>query len=267
MSRFFIYVLHRAESNCVYVGMTQNGMKRPKDHGRAWNMKHNAHYPVVGWIKKYGRDYEITILEEFADASPLEAAEIFYIAYFKSIGMRLLNCTEGGDGRTGLRWSKEQREAISRRNTGAVFSAEHRFNLSKAKLGQAKHSDETRAKIGKKLKGRSPTKEQLAKRSIALLKIPTHVRKHGLQVFVAWRQALKLSQKQVARLLNLGLSTVARFEQGRTASTEACNDIPEHVREVGPEITRAWRLSLGLSQRAANKLLGLPHGTLQRFES
>lgn len=154
MNQFVIYALHHDSSNSVYVGKTGHGMKRPNGHGSPYNLRVNARLPVVCWIKKLIANnfkYEISIIEECDSFDSLGKAEIFYIAYFRSIGMRLLNQTGGGDGAT-------------------MFSDEHRAKISRAHMGR-KASLETRARIA--AGATNPSEETRRKRSIAMMKYVT----------------------------------------------------------------------------------------------
>lgn len=116
MNKYLIYVLHHPDSKHVYVGKSCSGMKRPKEHGAVGYMKRNKNYPVVRWIEKLrlsGKIYEIAVVEDFVTASDLAETEKFYIAYFRSLGISLLNLTDGGDGTLGAKASAEKRKKLA----------------------------------------------------------------------------------------------------------------------------------------------------------
>jgi group I intron endonuclease len=123
MSKRIIYILHRDDSNSVYVGKTNRGLFRAREHKKPYNLKKFAHLPVVRWINKHG-DYVVTVLEECLTDSDLVEAEKFYIAYFRCIGMQLLNLTVGGEGIAGLKKSKESIEKTASKIRGRKASAE-----------------------------------------------------------------------------------------------------------------------------------------------
>ncbi len=144
MSQFIVYALHHVNSSRVYVGKSSSGLKRPRGHGHPWNLKKHARLPVVCWIGKLqrlGYRYEIVVLEECESRHALAMAEQFYISYFNSVGMRLLNQTNGGDGPSLL--SEITRAKISARCRGRQHTSETRAKIA---IAARNISDETRAK-------------------------------------------------------------------------------------------------------------------------
>ena len=159
---------------------------RPKRHGRAEHLKRWGHLPVGRWIRKLrmqGKEYEIVVLATCTDNNDLNETEMFYITYFRSIGMQLLNCTDGGDGSLNpspetrakmsaaskKRWpesakkfsglgrvpSLETREKIAAKKRGISRSLEVRQKISATRLQRGyKISAEMRVQIATKLKDR-----------------------------------------------------------------------------------------------------------------
>jgi len=149
-----IYLLHHPESEHVYVGQSSQGLKRPRQHSSQRSLDKLGHLPRIKWIKSLkqrGLEPEITVLEECASTGDLDEAECFHIANFKSLGIPLLNLTEGGDGgaeisrrywanpearekkrieRQGKKWNNEVRAKMSASAKGKPKSVEHRANLS-----------------------------------------------------------------------------------------------------------------------------------------
>lgn len=105
MNGLVVYALsHPTTGEVRYIGKSESGLKRPRQHGYLSHLKRQAHLPSVRWIKKLreqGLDYVIEVVEEFLDRPSLMEGEKFYISYFRSLGFRLLNICEGGEGRTG----------------------------------------------------------------------------------------------------------------------------------------------------------------------
>jgi len=62
--------------------------------------------------------------------------EQFWIAYFRFIGCRLTNHTDGGEGLTGYSFSPEARARIAASNKGKIIPVELRERWSKAKTGK-----------------------------------------------------------------------------------------------------------------------------------
>lgn len=99
----------------------------------------------ANWIRsliKSGRRPEIVVLARVA-ASTADAAERFWIAYFRAYGARLVNLTDGGLSRTHLDPEVRRKHSKFMREYRASLTSEQRGRLS-AKLSAAK-------------KGRPPT--------------------------------------------------------------------------------------------------------------
>jgi hypothetical protein len=100
-----VYALsHPVTGGIRYIGRSSRGLERPRQHGSKRNLRVNAHLPVVRWIRKLRSEhleYVIEVIEECSTLEALNEAERFYIAYFRSLGFRLLNICDGGEGRTG----------------------------------------------------------------------------------------------------------------------------------------------------------------------
>ena len=97
------------------------------------------------------------------------ALERRYIRWYgrKDLGTGILrNITDGGEGFSGLIFSKEHRDKISANHKGKIVSEETRAKLSLAGKGQVR-SEEYRAKMSAVQKGHPVSEEQRAKISIA----------------------------------------------------------------------------------------------------
>lgn len=120
MSTFVYGLVDPMTQQIRYVGQTSVGMSRPKS-GR-----YNGH--CKNWIKSiYPHKPEIIILEVWNGIDDekqwLNETEIFYIAYFKMVGAKLTNMTDGGDGVSrGNFVSLETRKKMSRARRGVPRS-------------------------------------------------------------------------------------------------------------------------------------------------
>lgn len=133
MKKFLIYALHHDSSQHVYVGKSSQGLNRPREHGKNYNLKKFAHLPVCRWITKLrsnGHDYSFSILELCDSTLSLAEAERFYIELYRSIGMKLLNLTDGGEGTLGIKKSPEEIERMRTRNLGRKASVETKLKMS-----------------------------------------------------------------------------------------------------------------------------------------
>jgi hypothetical protein len=163
-----------------YVGMSKNGLRRPKQHGEAGSLRRLTHR--TAWIKTLrsaGFDYTIVVLEEIASTDALANTERFWIAYGRALGWPLTNHTDGGEGllnptpetrakmrasnlgkkhAAGWKLSAETRARISAALSGRKQSASHRA----ARTGR-KHSAESRAKMTASQKARWAKRKEILK--------------------------------------------------------------------------------------------------------
>lgn len=129
LSRFIIYALHHNDSPRIYIGRSSTGLERPRQHGKT-----KTCFPVSRWahkLSKQGKTYSIAVLEEFDSPEHLNEAERFYISYFRSLGIPLLNCTDGGEGLYNA--TAETRAKLSAAMTGRTFTPEWKAKISRAK--------------------------------------------------------------------------------------------------------------------------------------
>jgi hypothetical protein len=90
-------------------------------------------------------------------------AEKFWIAYFRSIGSRLLNLTIGGEGTLNFSHSEETKKKIGQSHRGKRLTDAHRAILRNRVV-----TPEQRARISSSLKGRGPGIETAKKISQTL---------------------------------------------------------------------------------------------------
>ena len=94
-----IYKIQNLLNNKVYVGQSNNILRRWKDHKtNAFNSNdHNYNTHLYRSIRKYGlQNFSFEILEE-CSTSELDAREIYWISYYNSF-FEGYNLTMGGDG-------------------------------------------------------------------------------------------------------------------------------------------------------------------------
>ena len=167
-----VYGLHAGDNVIRYVGMTARSAKeRFREHIKHRNA--NKHFPVYDWMRKYGDEIQIVILQSYETRAEASKGEV---AFIKELGFdNLLNCTYGGEGvtywsdearakmsKTKSNQSLETREKIAKAKTGKTLSKEHKEKLRKARLGYV-HSDKTKAKMSKAKQNQSPeTREKIS---------------------------------------------------------------------------------------------------------
>jgi hypothetical protein len=114
-----IYVLHHPSSPRVYVGQTSRGELRFKEHFSEHYLASTERQARTKWIRslrKRGFEPIVTVLEVCARPEDLNEAESFYIAYFRAIGVPLLNHGDGGEhSNRGFTWEYTD-EQLQRHN-------------------------------------------------------------------------------------------------------------------------------------------------------
>ncbi|MGH9024078.1 MAG: NUMOD3 domain-containing DNA-binding protein, partial [Acidimicrobiia bacterium] len=99
---------------------------------------------------------EIEVLEEYDRPEDLPEAERFWIAYYRSLGCRLTNLTNGGDGASGRTLTSDARARIAAANKArGPISEETRRRMSESHRGRrGPMAEERRLKISKARGGR-----------------------------------------------------------------------------------------------------------------
>lgn len=153
----FIYTLIDPITNEVrYVGKSDNPWYRLYKGNKIHiaHLKDNSNTHKVKWLNNLKNNNLVPILQilEECNKSEWQKREIEWINFYKSIGSKLTNSTDGGKGAGGFKFSEESKQKISLKNKGK------------------KRSKETCEKISKSLTGFKMTEEQKNKMSIAAKK-------------------------------------------------------------------------------------------------
>lgn len=159
---FYTYI-HFKKSNMMpfYVGKGSGKRIFSKQRSKQWHYVVNKH----GFVAE--------IASKFKNENDAFEHERFLIWCFKSIGIELINATEGGEGLSGFNHSEQTKFKISFKNSGRKLTEDHKLKLSLAKLGSNHHnfgnhhSDKTKEKLSKSLFGRKFTDETKKKMSLA----------------------------------------------------------------------------------------------------
>lgn len=153
-----IYSLSEESGEIRYIGKTVKSLSsRLCQHLCIARKKTHSHHRD-NWLRSLlskGILPSIALLEEVNGNGCAE--EIRWISIFRSSGADLVNTTEGGEGVTGLRHSKETKDRWSKLrrgiSTGRPIHPNAKAALLAANLGSIR-SEETRSKISAALKGR-----------------------------------------------------------------------------------------------------------------
>jgi hypothetical protein len=134
-----------------YVGKSSSGLKRPKQHLSPGSSKEKT--KLGRWLRSHvtkSLEPRIIVLEaSIQTQSELNSAEIYWIGLLRLAGADLKNMSSGGEAsRAGIRLTKKQRVAISKRQIGRTITKEHREKTSATLMGHT-HTPETIDKISR----------------------------------------------------------------------------------------------------------------------
>lgn len=158
MSNYIIYE-HISPSGKVYVGQTVNTERRWRSKGYNYLIKnkngHFVHRYFAHALIKYGWDnFEHKVILECSSKSEADYTEKYLIKWYKLHNVSY-NCTDGGEGSLGLKFTKETRKQMS-----------ERMLLNNPFKGKCKTEDQ-KQKQREKMIGRKATKETREKMSKA----------------------------------------------------------------------------------------------------
>lgn len=129
-----IYLARNIVNDNVYIGITTRPLEKRviQHYSDARNNKYNA--PLHNAIRKYGTQAFTWKVLETVDNKYLPYVEQVYITYYRLMGYKLYNATEGGDGTIGYKHTDEAKAKMSKARKGTNY-------------GGRKHTPETRAKM------------------------------------------------------------------------------------------------------------------------
>ena len=185
------------------MGVTTSVRKRKNGH---YNPSRSDTSYRANWLRSQIKKGTLPVLEviEQGQGEGWTEREMYWIALYREQGTRLVNTTDGGEGRWGGRPSQETRLKMSLAHKGIPLTEEHKLKLSIANKGQVvtpeqrehlskintgkKHSEETKrlcaiasakkgpvtdemkARISKTLTGRKHSPERIAAVKAGMLK-------------------------------------------------------------------------------------------------
>lgn len=142
-----VYMFQNMISGGVYVGQTIRTINERRGVHISMLRRgvHDNLHLQSAWNKYGEQAFEFCILETYATIEETNEAEIFYIQYFRSIGVRLYNIRDGG---AKGRMSVESRAKMSIAKRGRKQSAAHTAKIKEARARTGyTHSAETREKM------------------------------------------------------------------------------------------------------------------------
>lgn len=117
----------------------------------------NSYYKNI--VNKCGKENILISKIDCSTESFALLLEKGLIKCLRSMGVKLSNMTDGGDGVSGLKWSEASKLKSSEKRKGIGPSEETKLKIKEALKGRAptnlgvSHSEEVKAKISKALKG------------------------------------------------------------------------------------------------------------------
>lgn len=162
---WYIYVLKDPRDGEVrYVGFTIDIKRRYRNHITSSQREKTYKANWIRSVLRAGFKPALEIIESgYGDWQEREA---HWIEYYRSIGARLTNATNGGDGTPGYVMSDEAKAKLRRGALGRVISIEQREKLRIANMGKV-HPPSVREKISAGNKGKIRTPEMLEKYKLA----------------------------------------------------------------------------------------------------
>lgn len=167
--KFYVYEHWRTDRNeCFYVGKGQGK--------RAWKFDPGARgRAYLNLFKEIGRaKIDVKLVFDGLDEQGSFDLEIERISHWRSLGIAIVNMTDGGEGASGNCPSEETRQKLSVALKGKLKSPEHKARTGAALKGNKnsfglKRCDEDRAAIRARSIGRKHTPETREKMRLAKL--------------------------------------------------------------------------------------------------
>ena len=156
----YVYTLSDPRTGDVrYVGVTNNPRNRFNSHMR----DNRASNHRTRWINSLVRDglKPIMAIIDETDRDNWAQCEMMWIAHYRSIGCKLVNSTDGGEGATGYVHSEEQRRKIADTQRGKKYSEESRRKMSESQKNRPPITNESRRKMSEA--SRNHSKESFRK--------------------------------------------------------------------------------------------------------
>lgn len=195
-----IYVLtHPSTSEIRYVGGTTRTLEsRLREHLIPEKKKFTHKGKWVAQLRKLGLQPQIVCVE-VVDGHFAET-EKDWIYFLRSIGTRLTNLTDGGQGVIGYKWTNEMRKRVSEHMSatrrGKKLSEEHKKKMSLAKLGKTRgpFSEEHKKRLSESQKARQ-TRTKVSEETRAKMSASQRERKRK-KLSEEVKNKMSIAQKQ-----------------------------------------------------------------------
>jgi len=121
-----IYIAHNIVNDKCYIGQTIRTLEARKTE----HLTKKRRTAFSNAVFKYGKDaFEWIVLEELPNEE-LNDAEMFWIAYYKSIGIELYNLTIGGESTKGYKHTNNAKQRMSTMKMGSSADSSTKERMS-----------------------------------------------------------------------------------------------------------------------------------------
>lgn len=249
---FYVYILYRPDGRPCYVGKGKGDRWRRHEWKSLIGKHPNPHLENI--IRNAGGSLRrVKIANELVEAESFELERFLITEIRREInGGPLVNLTDGGEGPSGLKFSPEVIEKMSKSLLGkpawnkgkkGCFSEETREKMRSAKIGK-KQSPEVVAKRAALMTGRITSEQTKEKLSIA---------RKGMKFSDEWRASLKKANRSSDPEVRAKISSSTRLSMAnlppevrdklRTRSLNLTSEqMKERRRIMSNENARKYRL-------------------------
>lgn len=213
MTKFYVYEHWRPDTGrCFYVGKGKN------DRAYRLSYRNRYHRAISAKLVKLGMEVEIRIVARGLGENEAFALEMERIAFWRMVGIPLVNQTAGGDGIYGFRHSPKTRQ---RQRLSALNS----------------WSEERRASASRTLKGRGKSEKACANMSAGAKRRhsdPDERRKNSERIKAKWADpayrekilaARRQTKKERAQEISLNMSAAFKEVWARPGYREKMSEI------------------------------------------
>jgi group I intron endonuclease len=141
---FYIYTIHNILNNKIYVGKTNDPVRRWQKHVEsAFSNRKDHKFYIHRAIAKYGvKGFVFTVIQQFNSEIEQYLAEKYWIQYFDSRNNKLgYNLTEGGEGCVGRILSQTTKNKIQSSLIGHSVSQDTRNKIANKLIGRERLQD------------------------------------------------------------------------------------------------------------------------------
>ena len=205
---YYIYKISNTINQKLYIGKTNNPKYRWYKHKLISKDTFNKYkkYPIHFALAKYDySNFTFEVIDQSENEVDILKQEIYYISYFKSLGMILYNITDGGEGVSGHIPSKETRDKISKANKGKLVGNKNwMFGKGNQILKEHNHfygkhhSENSKNNMSNKRIGDKNPRAKLSEDIVRSIK----------------RNDCNLSVKELANLYNVSIQTIYKILNG-----------------------------------------------------